>query len=257
MSPDLSYTPSTAPAGAGVRAAAGAQLVPAQERTLQDATSRNAAPTAESTADVRVVAYEALRRVLDVAVASVLLVLLAPIVVLIGLVVYADSGLPIIYRCERLGRHGSSITVLKFRTMGNGSHQHLDEFLSASDERRLEYQVSRKLRDDPRRTRIGRFLRRSSLDELPQLLNVILGDMSLVGPRPYMPGELFGRSEAEELLSLRPGVTGLWQVNGRSNRTFEERLAMEVDYVRRRSALLDFSILLRTVWAVVSGRGAY
>jgi lipopolysaccharide/colanic/teichoic acid biosynthesis glycosyltransferase len=141
--------------------------------------------------------------------------------------------------------------------MRDGSHHHLEELLTADEELRLEYGVSRKLREDPRRTRVGVFLRRTSLDELPQLLNVLVGEMSLVGPRPYFPGELDGRHEAVEILQVRPGITGLWQVNGRSDRTFEERLAFDVDYVRRRTLVLDLGILGRTVGAVVSGRGAY
>jgi lipopolysaccharide/colanic/teichoic acid biosynthesis glycosyltransferase len=141
--------------------------------------------------------------------------------------------------------------------MHNGSHHHLEELLTADEERRLEYGINRKLRHDPRRTRFGTFLRRYSLDELPQLWNVLIGGMSLIGPRPYMPDELLDRPEASTLLSVRPGITGLWQVNGRSDRTFEERVAMEVDYVRREGFRLDASIVLRTFGAVISGRGAY
>jgi lipopolysaccharide/colanic/teichoic acid biosynthesis glycosyltransferase len=172
-------------------------------------------------------------------------------------VIWIDSGLPIVYRCQRLGRYGQPITVFKFRTMRDGSHHNLEELITADEERRLEYGINRKLRDDPRRTRVGGFLRRSSLDELPQLINVLAGEMSLIGPRPYFPDELRGRAEAVELLSVRPGITGLWQVNGRSDRTFEERIELELDYVRHRGFGRDFSILLRTIGAVISGRGAY
>jgi lipopolysaccharide/colanic/teichoic acid biosynthesis glycosyltransferase len=164
---------------------------------------------------------------------------------------------PIIYLSQRIGRYGQPITVLKFRTMRDGSHHHLRELLTADEELRMEYGVSRKLRVDPRRTRVGTFLRRTSLDELPQLLNVLFGEMSLVGPRPYFPGELVGRPEADEILRVRPGITGLWQVSGRSDRSFEERLGFDVDYVRRRGLRLDTSIVVRTFSAVVSGRGAY
>jgi lipopolysaccharide/colanic/teichoic acid biosynthesis glycosyltransferase len=185
------------------------------------------------------------------------LVILAPVMLAIALAILLDSGLPIIYRSQRLGRYGAPIVVLKFRTMRDGSHHHLAELLTADEERRLEYHVNRKLRNDPRRTRVGGFLRRTSLDELPQLWNVLRGEMSLVGPRPYFPDELVARPESIELLSVRPGITGLWQVNGRSDRTFAERLDLELDYVNRRSPLLDVKILLRTIVAVVSGRGAY
>ena len=158
---------------------------------------------------------------------------------------------------ERLGRYGEPITVLKFRTMRHGSHHHLQDLLSADEARALEYSINRKLRDDPRRTRLGAFLRRASLDELPQLLNVLSGQMSLIGPRPYFAHELSGRPEAAEILGLRPGITGLWQVNGRSDRTFEERLAFDLEYARDQGLELDLRIIIGTIAAVVSGRGAY
>lgn len=201
--------------------------------------------------------YSASKRVFDVVGSLVLLIVLSPLLLAIGIAIYIDSGVPLLYRCHRLGRDGRPITIFKFRTMHDGTHHHLEELLSVDEERRLEYALNRKLRRDPRRTRLGVFLRRASLDELPQLLNVLAGDMSMVGPRPYMPDELDARNEAAELLSVRPGITGLWQVNGRSDRTFEERLEIEVSYVRRRGFRLDLSILRQTVRAVLTGRGAY
>ncbi|MBW3632134.1 MAG: sugar transferase [Chloroflexi bacterium] len=201
--------------------------------------------------------YGPMRRVADVVVAALLLILLAPMLFAIGLAVWLDSGLPIIYRCNRLGRFGVPITVLKFRTMRDGSHHHLQDLLGTDEMRALEYTVNRKLRADPRRTRVGTFLRRTSLDELPQLVNVLRGEMSLIGPRPYFPDELLDRAEAPEILSVRPGITGLWQVNGRSDRTFEERVGFDLDYVRGRGVFLDARIIASTVLAVFSGRGAY
>jgi len=201
--------------------------------------------------------YAYTKRLLDIVLSAILLVVLSPLLLLIGIGIALDTGLPILYRGQRVGRHGTLITVLKFRTMRDGSHHHLEELLTADEEKRLEYGERRKLRDDPRRTRVGIILRRTSLDELPQLVNVLVGDMSLVGPRPYFPGELAGRREAAEILRVRPGITGLWQVNGRSDRTFEERLGFDVDYVAHRSLALDARIALRTVGAVISGRGAY
>jgi lipopolysaccharide/colanic/teichoic acid biosynthesis glycosyltransferase len=201
--------------------------------------------------------YVIVRRAVDLVAGAVLLVLLSPVLLAIAVAILLDSGLPIIYRSERLGRHGHPIIVHKFRTMRNGSHHHLSELLSADETRRFEYSQNRKLRADPRRTRVGTFLRKTSLDELPQLWNVLRGQMSLIGPRPYFPDELDGRPEATEILSIRPGITGLWQVNGRSDRTFEERLSLERRYVRRRGFVLDFKILVLTVRAVLTGRGAY
>lgn len=197
------------------------------------------------------------RRLIDIAASAVLLVITAPILLIVAVAIWLDDGLPILYRCQRIGRYGEPITVFKFRTMRDGSHHHLEELLTADEERRLEYGTHRKLRSDPRRTRVGGFLRRSSLDELPQLVNVLLGQMSLIGPRPYLPGELRGRPEAEIILAVRPGITGLWQVNGRSDRTFEERVGFDVEYVTTRGFRADLSILARTIGAVLSGRGAY
>ena len=201
--------------------------------------------------------YLLIKRPVDIGLSAVLLIVLIPVFLAIGIAIAFNSGLPILYRCQRIGRHGRPITVLKFRTMRNGSHHHLQEMLTGDEELRLEYHVARKLREDPRRTRVGIFLRRTSLDELPQLLNVLSGKMSLVGPRPSFRGELDAESDADLILSVRPGITGLWQVNGRSDRTFEERLSFDLDYVRRRSLALDLEILGRTVGAVLSGRGAY
>jgi lipopolysaccharide/colanic/teichoic acid biosynthesis glycosyltransferase len=197
------------------------------------------------------------KRLVDIFGSAVLLTLLLPLFVLIAVATWIDSGLPIIYKCHRMGRFGKPIVVLKFRTMRDGSHHHLEELLTVDEEWALEYGERRKLRDDPRRTRVGAILRRMSLDELPQLVNVLGGEMSLIGPRPYFPGELEGRPEAELILRVRPGITGLWQVNGRADRTFEERVQYDVRYVNDRSFGMDMSILARTVGAVLSGRGAY
>jgi lipopolysaccharide/colanic/teichoic acid biosynthesis glycosyltransferase len=220
---------------------------------LEQITQRKAA----ASVPLSVLVYYFVKRLTDIVGAGLLLVILSPVMLSVALAIWLDSGLPIVYRCQRLGRYGRPITVLKFRTMRDGSHHHLEEVLSVDEERRLQFGLNRKLREDPRRTRVGGFLRRSSLDELPQLVNVLAGEMSLVGPRPYFPDELRGRREAVELLSVRPGITGLWQVNGRSERSFEERIELELSYVRRRGMALDVGILLRTVGAVVTGRGAY
>jgi lipopolysaccharide/colanic/teichoic acid biosynthesis glycosyltransferase len=221
---------------------------------LEQTSQRSAATRTASFGELL---YWFAKRLTDVAGSALLLVFLSPVFVLIAAAILLDSGIPIIYRCQRIGRYGQDITVFKFRTMRDGSHHHLEELLTADEELRLEYGVSRKLREDPRRTRVGVFLRRTSLDELPQLVNVLIGDMSLVGPRPYFPGELAGRPESDLVLSVRPGITGLWQVNGRSDRTFDERLGFDIEYVRERGFGLDAQILLRTVSAVISGKGAY
>jgi lipopolysaccharide/colanic/teichoic acid biosynthesis glycosyltransferase len=226
--------------------------VPGVEQVTQQAAAH-----AVRTATGGGLAYWFAKRLIDIGGSAILLVLLSPVFLLIALAIWLDTGLPIIYRCQRIGHYGQLITVLKFRTMRDGSHRHLEELLSVDEELRLEYGRRRKLRDDPRRTRVGAILRRTSLDELPQLLNVLSGEMSLVGPRPYFPGELAGRPEAKVILSVQPGITGLWQVNGRNDRTFEERLGFDVDYVTRRGFGLDVRILVGTLSAVVTRKGAY
>lgn len=202
-------------------------------------------------------AYPAIKRTIDIFAAATLLIVLSPVFVIVALAIVIDGGLPIIYRCQRVGRSGRPFTVFKFRTMRDGSHHHLEELLSLDEERRLEWAHNRKLRDDPRRTRVGPFLRRWSLDEIPQLVNVLMGDMSLIGPRPLTTIEWDGRPEAEEVLSLRPGITGLWQVSGRSELDFETRMALELTYVRNEGFRSDLQIALRTISAVISGKGAY
>ena len=201
--------------------------------------------------------YDIGKRIIDIVGASLLLLIFLPLLAVVAVLIVIDSGLPVFYRCERVGRGGVAIRILKFRTMRNGSHGELAGLLSADKERQMEYEHRRKLRNDPRRTRVGAFLRRSSIDELPQLLNVVWGTMSLVGPRPYLAHELEGLPEAAELLNMRPGLTGMWQVSGRSERSFEERVALEVGYVRSRSARLDLIIAFRTIRAVIGGQGAY
>ena len=208
-------------------------------------------------ASLSALAYWFAKRLIDILGSAFLLIILSPVFLVVAIAIWADSGLPIIFRCERAGRFGQPIIVLKFRSMRDGSHHHLEELLTNDKEHQLQYGLNRKLRDDPRRTRVGAFLRRTSLDELPQLVNVFAGQMSLVGPRPYFRHELKGRPEATTILRVRPGITGLWQVNGRSDRTFEERLAFDVKYVRERSLAMDFSIAARTLSAVISGKGAY
>jgi lipopolysaccharide/colanic/teichoic acid biosynthesis glycosyltransferase len=201
--------------------------------------------------------YRITKRAFDIVASAAGLVILSPLLLVVAAAIVIDDGLPVLYRCQRIGRFGRTITVLKFRTMRDGSHHHLQELLSVDEEKRLEYHRKRKLRDDPRRTRVGIFLRRTSLDELAQLINVLVGDMSIVGPRPYLPNELLHRAEGRQILRVRPGITGLWQVNGRSDRTFEERIAFDLEYVRKRGIRQDVSILARTIGAVLSGRGAY
>ena len=196
----------------------------------------------------------AMKRLMDVVVSSAILLLLSPLLAAIAIAILLDSGLPVLFRQRRAGLEGEPFTMVKFRTMVADAEQRLGELV---DLEKLE-QPAFKIRDDPRVTRVGRPLRRFSLDELPQLWNVLRGDMSLVGPRPEEESVVALYDERQRgRLAIKPGVTGPMQVYGRSDLTFEERLAMERDYLDNLSLLTDLAILLRTPRAVIRGEGAH
>ncbi|WP_168792826.1 sugar transferase [Paraburkholderia aromaticivorans] len=197
------------------------------------------------------------KRVLDIFGASALLLVLLPIFLVIGCVVLSDGG-SAFFGHPRVGRGGRSFRCFKFRSMVPKADVVLAELLATDASAREEWNRDFKLKKDVRITSVGRFLRKTSLDELPQLWNVLSGDMSLVGPRPIVNKELerYG-ADAHYYLSVRPGVTGLWQVSGRNNVDYATRVALDVSYVKRRSTLLDISILLRTFKVVFDGSGAY
>ncbi|MRJ03231.1 MAG: glycosyl transferase [Epsilonproteobacteria bacterium] len=185
--------------------------------------------------------------------------LLSPLIILIALLIYLDDPrAPILYRQKRIGKGGQRFTFYKFRTMYPDARQRLRRYLKEHPEAQEEYLRYRKLKEDPRITSIGHLLRRYSLDELPQLINVLKGDMSLVGPRPYMPSELKElKGYAPIILSVKPGITGLWQVSGRNNLTFQERIHIDLWYVYNWSLWKDLVILIKTVRATLSKEGAY
>jgi exopolysaccharide biosynthesis polyprenyl glycosylphosphotransferase len=196
----------------------------------------------------------AMKRAMDVIVSGALLLLLSPLLIAIAVAILLDSGRPVFFRQRRAGKDGVPFTVLKFRTMVVDAEERLSELidLAALD------QPAFKIVDDPRVTRAGRFLRRTSLDELPQLINVLRGEMSLVGPRPEEESVVALYDERQRArLAIKPGMTGPMQVYGRSDLTFEERLAMERDYLDNLSLLTDLAILLRTPRAIIRGDGAY
>jgi exopolysaccharide biosynthesis polyprenyl glycosylphosphotransferase len=186
--------------------------------------------------------------------AAVALTVLLPVFATIATAVRLSSPGPVIFRQVRVGRDGALFTVYKFRTMLLGSERRVDDLWHHSDGNGVLF----KLRDDPRVTRVGRFLRRFSLDELPQLVNVLTGTMSLVGPRPALPSETerYGRSTARRLL-VKPGMTGLWQVSGRSDLSWEDSVRLDLYYVENWSFAGDIQILWKTLSAVVTRRGAY
>jgi exopolysaccharide biosynthesis polyprenyl glycosylphosphotransferase len=196
----------------------------------------------------------AMKRGLDVLVSGVMLTLLSPLLLGIAAFIVADSGLPVFFRQKRAGKDGTPFTMLKFRTMVTDAEERLADLV---DLEKLD-EPAFKIPDDPRITRAGRFLRRTSLDELPQLINVLWGDMSLVGPRPEEEAVVALYDERQRIrLAIKPGLTGPMQVYGRGDLTFEERLAIERDYLDNLSITGDLAILLRTPRAIVRGEGAY
>lgn len=198
------------------------------------------------------------KRVLDLTATVIGGILILPLILLLCLLVWLESGGPIFYRDWRTGQDGKLFSCLKFRTMVPDAEEMLQRLLEEDVELRAEYIEYHKLRDDPRVTRIGRFLRKTSLDELPQLWNVLRGEMSLVGPRPYLPRESGDVGETQaEILRVPPGITGPWQVSGRNAASFGERVRMDAHYVHDWSVWLDLVLLARTVRSVLIGKGAY
>ena len=185
-------------------------------------------------------------------------ILLSPFILLLALVVGIDNRGRVIFAHRRVGRNGKPFSCYKFQTMVKDADKALVQYLSENADARKEWERSFKLADDPRVTRLGAFLRRTSLDELPQIVNVLKGEMSLVGPRPIVEAEMemYGEN-IREYLMVRPGITGMWQTSGRSDTTYEERVQMDTWYVRNWSVWIDMKYLLKTFSAVVSKKGAY
>jgi exopolysaccharide biosynthesis polyprenyl glycosylphosphotransferase len=190
----------------------------------------------------------------DVAGAALLLMLLAPVFLAIGLVIRLDTGGPVFFRQVRVGRGGESFRMYKFRTMHLDAERRFEAMRAQNEHAGVLF----KIRDDPRVTRSGRLLRRYSLDELPQLINVLLGEMSLVGPRPPLPSEVEQYpQDMRRRLVVKPGMTGLWQVSGRSDLSWEDSIRLDLRYVENWSLTVDLVILMRTALVVMRGAGAY
>jgi exopolysaccharide biosynthesis polyprenyl glycosylphosphotransferase len=195
-----------------------------------------------------------LKTALDYVGATLGIILLAPFFLLIALLIRLDSPGPAVHRRRVVGLHGKEFDAYKFRTMIVDA----DAYLERHPALKVEWERTGKLQDDPRITRVGRYLRRYSLDELPQLFNVLKGEMSLVGPRIITPAELdhFGRWR-HNLLTVKPGMTGLWQVSGRADLSYEERVRLDMHYIRNYTIWLDLRLLLNTMWVVLTRKGAY
>jgi lipopolysaccharide/colanic/teichoic acid biosynthesis glycosyltransferase len=227
---------------------------------------RNETPVHYRAAQRRRRLYLALKRVFDVTVAITVLVSLSPLLLVIALLIKLDSDGPVLFAQRRVGydprtRTRRDFTVYKFRTMQNNADTRLHQAHVANlIKNRVSLapgQQTLKLTNDRRITRVGHFLRESSLDELPQLINMLKGEMSLIGPRPALPYEVDLYEEwHKRRLEALPGLTGWWQVKGRSRVSFDEMVRMDVEYIEHQGVLLDLEILLRTPWAVISGKGA-
>ena len=203
------------------------------------------------------------KRFFDLFFASLLVLLSAPVFLLISLLVKLSSKGPLLYASERLGKNKRPILIYKFRTMHVNSDIELATLLKENSEMQKEWAYFHKLRKDPRCTRVGRFLRKTSLDELPQLFAVIWGTLSLVGPRPHHISELKKKADslidrnAEKILSVKPGITGLWQTSGRNLLSYQERVLLDSQYVDKQAFLFDLKLLLKTVPTLFFTRGAF
>lgn len=202
----------------------------------------------------RKIIYSIIKRVSDIFLSLIAMLLLSPIFLVVALVIRVDSKGKIVFGHERIGKDMKKIKVYKFRTMYENSEEIFNNF---TEEQKKEYYINFKLDNDPRITRCGSFLRKTSLDELPQLINILKGDMSIVGPRPIVEKEIPKYGEyAEVVFSISPGLTGYWQANGRSDTTYEERVQMDMYYFNNRSLLMDIKIILKTFATVIKKEGA-
>ena len=198
------------------------------------------------------------KRMFDIVVTICGGIFILPFMLIIAAIIYLDSGGPIIYKQKRIGKNGKEFSFYKFRSMVKNADTILGEYLSTHENEKNEWQKNFKLKNDPRVTKIGRIIRKTSIDELPQLWNVLIGDMSLVGPRPLLPNEVERYSGyIEDYKLVLPGLTGVWQVSGRSDTTFEERVIMDSWYIHNWSVWIDIVYLLKTVLVVVKSKGAY
>ena len=214
--------------------------------------------TTQTQSPERLFRYRVLKRLMDVLFILLLTPILLPLCAGIVLAVRMSSKGPILFSHRRIRRHGAFFSMWKFRTMCVNSAEVLDVYLRAHPEARVEWRKNHKLKNDPRVTPVGNFLRRTSLDELPQLWNVLGGSMSLVGPRPIVAAEVekYGEFFAD-YCAVKPGITGLWQVSGRSKTSYAERVRFDRQYARRWSLTVDLRILVRTLSSVVNQDGAY
>ena len=209
--------------------------------------------------------YELLKRILDIFFSLFLILVFSPIIIIVAIAIRIDSKGPILADTpERVGKNGKLFKMYKFRSMIENAHEMLRENPKFAELYKDYKKGSYKLKDDPRITRAGHFIRKHSLDEVPQFFNILKGDMSLVGPRAYYPDELreqqkkypMTQDAVKIVLSVKPGLTGQWQVSGRSEINFDKRIKMDASYVKKRSIIYDLEIITKTPNAMISGKGA-
>jgi len=203
-----------------------------------------------------------IKRLFDIVFSLTVIIFISPILLIIALLIKFTDGGSILFIQERPGLNGRKFKLIKFRTMHPNSDEILRNYLEKNPKAKEEWNKYRKLKTyDPRVTTIGKFLRKYSLDELPQFLNVLKGDMSIVGPRPYIEEEFeeynIPKEVQRKLLSVKPGITGLWQVEKRNESSFMERVKMDLEYIEKQSFWLDLKIILKTIWVMLTGKGAY
>lgn len=198
--------------------------------------------------------YDFVKRVFDIVCSLIGLIVLSPVFIIISILIKTTSEGPVFFAHKRVGKGGKTIKIYKFRSMVTNAEELIKQF---TPEQKAEYEKNFKLENDPRVTKVGKFMRKTSLDELPQLINILKGDISVVGPRPVMDVEtqIYGNYR-NMLLSVKPGLTGFWAANGRSHTTYTRRRAMEIYYVKNRSVLLDLKIIFKTFISVFKREGA-
>lgn len=198
--------------------------------------------------------YDFFKRIFDIVCSLIALIILSPVFLIMAILVKTTSEGPAFFAHKRVGKNGKEIKIYKFRSMVTNAEELIKQF---TPEQKAEYEKNFKLENDPRITKVGKFMRKTSLDELPQLLNILKGDISIVGPRPVteVETEIYGNYR-DMLLSVKPGLTGFWAANGRSDTTYTRRRAMEIYYVKNRSLWLDIKIIFKTFVSVFKGEGA-
>ena len=228
----------------------------AETNTVDETTPVN---TTIDNKKLKTIIEKCIKRIIDIVGGLVGTIVLIPLTVIIYIarkVLHEDDG-PIFYEQLRIGKDGKVFRMYKYRSMVVGADEILKEYLAENEEARKEYKEYKKLKNDPRVTKVGNFIRKTSLDEFPQFINVLKGEMSLVGPRPYLPREKEDMGEYYKyIIQSRPGITGYWQITGRSDVTFEERLKMDYDYNQNKGLKTDLKLLVKTVLNVVKREGA-